>query len=55
MNAPLFAIIGMTEIFVILLVLVVLFGAKKIPQLMKGFGDGLREFKKASKDEQPPA
>jgi len=41
--------IGMTEIILILLVLVLLFGGRKIPELMKGIGQGMKEFKKASK------
>jgi sec-independent protein translocase protein TatA len=42
---------GATEIVLILLVIVLLFGARKIPELMKGIGQGMREFKKASKAE----
>jgi sec-independent protein translocase protein TatA len=41
--------IGLTEILLILLVIVLLFGARKIPELMKGIGQGMKEFKKASK------
>jgi sec-independent protein translocase protein TatA len=41
--------IGMTEIILILLVVVLLFGGRKIPELMKGIGQGMKEFKKASK------
>jgi sec-independent protein translocase protein TatA len=41
--------IGFTEIILILLVLVLLFGGRKIPELMKGIGQGMKEFKKASK------
>lgn len=48
-------IMGPTEIILILLVVVLLFGGKKIPQLMKGLGDGIKEFKKASKPEDPAA
>jgi len=36
------------HIVLILLVLVLLFGGKKIPELMKGIGQGMKEFKKAS-------
>jgi sec-independent protein translocase protein TatA len=43
--------IGWTEILLILLALVLLFGGKKIPDLMRGIGEGIREFKKASKGE----
>ena len=39
----------MTEILLILLVVVLLFGGRKIPELMKGIGQGMKEFKKASK------
>ena len=40
---------GVTEIVLILLVVVLLFGGRKIPELMKGIGQGLKDFKKASK------
>ena len=40
--------IGFTEILLILLVVVLLFGGRKIPELMKGLGQGMKEFKKAS-------
>ncbi|NLL28314.1 MAG: twin-arginine translocase TatA/TatE family subunit [Bacteroidales bacterium] len=43
--------IGTTEIIVIVLVILLLFGGKKIPELMRGLGRGVREFKKASKGE----
>jgi len=36
------------HILLIILVLVLLFGGKKIPELMRGIGQGMREFKKAS-------
>ncbi|HPC97755.1 MAG TPA: twin-arginine translocase TatA/TatE family subunit [Bacteroidales bacterium] len=41
--------IGPLEIVLILLIVVLLFGGRKIPELMKGIGQGLKEFKKASK------
>jgi sec-independent protein translocase protein TatA len=40
--------IGFTEILLVLLVVVLLFGGRKIPELMKGIGQGMKEFKKAS-------
>jgi len=43
--------LGPTEIIIILLVVVLLFGGRKIPELMKGLGQGLKEFKKATKDD----
>jgi sec-independent protein translocase protein TatA len=45
---------GFTEILLILLVIVLLFGGKKIPELMKGFGQGMKEFKKASSLDDDP-
>lgn len=45
--------LGMPEILVILVVVLLLFGGKKIPELMKGLGSGVKEFKNAAKDDQP--
>lgn len=42
---------GPTEIIIIVLIIVLLFGGRKIPELMKGLGQGMKEFKKATKDE----
>ena len=42
--------LGATEIVLIVLVLLVFFGAKKIPELAQGLGKGIREFKKSMKD-----
>ena len=42
--------LGPQEIILICIVILVLFGAKKIPDLMSGHGKGMREFKKASRD-----
>jgi sec-independent protein translocase protein TatA len=42
--------LGMQEILVIGLVILIFFGAKKIPEFMKGLGRGAREFKDALKD-----
>ncbi len=39
---------GAKEILLVLLVVVLLFGGRKIPELMKGLGQGMKEFKKAS-------
>ncbi|GAA3956931.1 twin-arginine translocase TatA/TatE family subunit [Hymenobacter antarcticus] len=44
---------GTTEILLIVFVVVLLFGAKRIPELFKGMGQGVREFKDASKIEEP--
>lgn len=40
--------IGFAEILLVLLIVVLLFGGRKIPELMKGIGQGMKEFKKAS-------
>ena len=45
--------IGATEIIIIALIVVLLFGGKKIPELMKGLGSGIKEFKNAAKDGEP--
>ncbi len=42
---------GPFEIFVILLVVVLLFGAKKLPEIGRALGEGIREFKRAFKDD----
>lgn len=42
--------IGTTEIVVVALVLLVMFGGKKLPELARGVGDSIREFRKAAKD-----
>jgi len=66
MNAILFGFIGMWETVAILAVILVLFGAKKLPELAKGLGTGIKEFKKATRevnqdlqrafeDEEPPS
>ena len=43
----LLGIIGGQEILIILLILLVLFGGKKIPELMRGLGKGVKEYKNA--------
>jgi sec-independent protein translocase protein TatA len=40
---------------IVILVIVLLFGSKKIPDLAKGIGQGLREFKKALKEDEKEA
>lgn len=44
--------LGTPEILVIGLIILVLFGAKRIPEFMQGLGKGVREFKKAARDIQ---
>lgn len=45
---------GPWQIILIVLVVLLLFGGRKIPELMKGLGQGMKEFKKATKDEKTP-
>lgn len=45
-----FGNLGGGELFLILIVVLVLFGPKKIPEIAQGIGKGMREFKKALKD-----
>lgn len=52
LTALFLAIAPRTIIFVIL-VLVIFFGAKRIPELFRGLGQGIREFKDASKEDSP--
>jgi len=42
--------IGVQELLLILLIVLILFGAKKVPELARGLGSGIREFKKATKE-----
>ncbi|HUS85842.1 MAG TPA: twin-arginine translocase TatA/TatE family subunit [Bacteroidales bacterium] len=46
----LFLFISGQEIFIIMVVALILFGAKKIPDIAKGLGKGMREFRKATDD-----
>ena len=45
---------GTTEILLIVFVVILLFGAKRIPELFKGMGQGVREFKDATKQDEKP-
>ncbi|MEQ9309016.1 MAG: twin-arginine translocase TatA/TatE family subunit [Balneolaceae bacterium] len=42
--------IGTTEIIIVAIFVLVFFGAKRIPELAKGLGQGIKEFRQASKD-----
>ena len=48
-----FAFLGTTEWILIVVAIVLLFGGKKIPELMGGLGKGIKEFKKATQDDEP--
>lgn len=52
MNNLTLAMLGWPEIVMILVVVLILFGAKKLPELAKGLGSGIKEFKKATRDVQ---
>ena len=43
---------GPTELIVILLLILILFGAKRIPEIAQGLGKGIREFKKSMREVQ---
>lgn len=44
--------IGTTEWLIIALIVLLLFGGKKIPEFFKGLGESIKEFRKATKDEE---
>jgi len=43
--------IGSQEIIIIAVIILLLFGGRKIPELMRGLGSGIKEFKQASKED----
>lgn len=45
--------LGVTELLVIFLIVVLIFGASKLPQLGRGLGEGIRNFKKGVRDDDP--
>lgn len=49
-----FGSLGVPELLIILLIVIIIFGANKLPQLGKGIGQGLRNFKDSVKGEEPP-
>lgn len=50
-SSNIFLAIGPWQIVIVVLVILLLFGGKKIPELMRGLGSGIKEFKEASKDD----
>lgn len=53
-SLPLLGVIGFQEILIITLVVLLLFGGKKIPELMRGLGSGVKSFKEGMKDGPEP-
>jgi len=49
--SSIFLAMGAWQIVLIVLVVLLIFGGKKIPELMRGLGSGIKEFKDASKDD----
>lgn len=47
----LLGVIGVWQIVLIVIIVLLLFGGKKIPELMRGLGRGIKEFKNASKED----
>lgn len=52
MNHEMFAMLNGWEILLLLLFVLILFGAKKLPELARGLGQGIREFKKSTREVQ---
>lgn len=50
-NTIIYLAIGMPQVVLIAIVVLLIFGGKKIPELMKGLGSGIKEFKDASKED----
>ncbi|MDA9036068.1 twin-arginine translocase TatA/TatE family subunit [Flavobacteriaceae bacterium] len=48
----LLGMIGAPQVVLIVVAVLLLFGGRKIPELMKGLGSGIKEFKKATKEEE---
>ena len=46
--------LGYGELLIILVIVLIVFGGKKLPELAKGLGQSIKEFKKSSKDEPEP-
>lgn len=55
MELTIFLMIGPWQYIIIGVVILLMFGGKKIPELMKGLGSGIKEFKDASKEDEEPS
>ncbi len=47
--------LGTQELLIVLVIVVLIFGAKRIPELMRGFGEGIKSFKEGMRDTSGPA
>ncbi|MBP9152473.1 MAG: twin-arginine translocase TatA/TatE family subunit [Flavobacteriales bacterium] len=52
LGSVILGVLGPQEVIIIAIVILLFFGGKKIPELMKGLGKGIKEFKDASKGEE---
>ena len=52
LNSIFLGMLGAQEIILLVVIVVLLFGGRKIPELMKGIGKGIKEFKSARTDEK---
>jgi sec-independent protein translocase protein TatA len=55
MNLFILGVLSGAHVIIVVAVLLIFFGGKKIPELMGGLGKGMKEFKKAMKEEDEPA
>jgi len=53
MNMIVFGLLTLWEMVLILALVMLLFGARKLPDLARGLGQGIKEFRKATKEEPP--
>ena len=50
----LFGSLGLQELLIILLILIILFGARRIPELARGLGEGIRNFRSSVRSDADP-
>ena len=46
--------VGLPELIIILMIIILIFGANRLPEIGRGIGKGIRNFKDATKDKEPP-
>jgi sec-independent protein translocase protein TatA len=51
MNTPMLGVLTMWEVVLLVALVLLLFGAKKLPELAKGLGQGIKEFKKSTRED----